>query len=148
MAYNGAKNMKPQSERTKSEQKEIAALGGIASGEARRKKSRLRDLLEIALDVVKTREKGASVGKDLSGDEYTVARLMDALENDDDRIVLRAVEIIRDTRGEKPTERMMIEGDETKITKISIEIADGSVNDDAGTQSIIGDGIPADDADC
>lgn len=43
----GTDNLVPQSERTKEEQKEIARLGGIASGEARRKKKAMREWAEI-----------------------------------------------------------------------------------------------------
>lgn len=42
----GTKNLIPQSERTKAEQKEIARQGGIASGAARRAKRNLREIFE------------------------------------------------------------------------------------------------------
>ena len=43
----GTANLVPQSERTKSEQKRIATLGGKASGEARRKKRTMREIAEM-----------------------------------------------------------------------------------------------------
>lgn len=44
---NENKNLIPQSERTKDEQREIARMGGIASGKARREKKSLRMLAEM-----------------------------------------------------------------------------------------------------
>ena len=44
------KNLKPQSTRTKSEQREIARKGGKASGAARRAKKEMREWAKIALD--------------------------------------------------------------------------------------------------
>ena len=41
----GTENLIPQNRRTKEEQKEIARKGGIASGEARRKKRQMREIL-------------------------------------------------------------------------------------------------------
>lgn len=41
----------PMSERTKEEQKEIATKGGIASGEARRKKKLIKEQLELLLSL-------------------------------------------------------------------------------------------------
>jgi len=42
-------NLRPQSTRSKSEQREIARKGGIASGEARREKKRLSEIYAEAL---------------------------------------------------------------------------------------------------
>ena len=44
------KNLIPQSERTKSEQREIARQGGIASGIARREKKTVQKILDDYLD--------------------------------------------------------------------------------------------------
>lgn len=43
-------NLKPQSERTKSEQREIATKGGIASGKSRRRKKAMKERLQEALE--------------------------------------------------------------------------------------------------
>lgn len=42
----GTDNLKPQSTRTKDEQKEIARQGGLASGEARRRRKSMREWAE------------------------------------------------------------------------------------------------------
>ena len=47
---NENKNLIPQSERTKDEQREIARMGGIASGKARREKKTIRNILSDLLD--------------------------------------------------------------------------------------------------
>lgn len=49
MAYEGKKNLIPFNERTEEEQREIARMGGIASGEARREKATMKKTLETLL---------------------------------------------------------------------------------------------------
>jgi hypothetical protein len=60
VANEGIENLIPQSERTKEEQREIARLGGIASGEARRAK---RDRKQMASDMLELMMQGAGVEK-------------------------------------------------------------------------------------
>lgn len=60
MANDGIENLIPQSERTKEEQREIARLGGIASGKARREK---RDRKQMASDLLDLTMQGAGVDK-------------------------------------------------------------------------------------
>lgn len=76
------------------EARENGRKGGIRSGEARREKRRLRELLEMAL---------SRVGEDgTSTAEAVTAAIIDrALTGD-----VRAYEVIRDTLGEKPTEQV------------------------------------------
>lgn len=50
MANETTKNLIPQSERTKEEQREIARMGGIASGKARREKKTIQKILADLLD--------------------------------------------------------------------------------------------------
>ena len=56
MARPGQENLIPQSERTKEEQREIARMGGIASGEARRKKKTLKEAAEAIFSASLTQE--------------------------------------------------------------------------------------------
>lgn len=44
-------NLVPMNERTKEEQREIATMGGKASGEARRQKKAMREMLETCLEM-------------------------------------------------------------------------------------------------
>lgn len=50
MANKGQENLIPMSERTKEEQKKIATMGGIRSGEVRREKATMKATLEMLLD--------------------------------------------------------------------------------------------------
>lgn len=80
-------NLKPQNTRTKSEQREIARLGGKASGKARRENKLLKDaILE-------------RMGAD-DWDEMVDALIGRAKETD------KAFEILRDTIGQKPSEKV------------------------------------------
>lgn len=96
----GEQNLVPQSERTKEEQRAIARQGGIASGEARRKKKLLRECLEELLE----REVKGKNGTTMTGAEAMAVKVFQqALKGD-----LKAFEIVRDTAGQKPTEKIMI----------------------------------------
>ena len=85
------KNLKPQSTRTKNEQREIAKMGGIASGKARRDKKALRDELILLLSTSNTQE------------NICVALIKEALNGS-----VRAFETIRDTIGEKPKDQVEV----------------------------------------
>ena len=50
MANETTKNLIPQSKRTKDEQREIARMGGIASGQARRENKTIQKILSDLLD--------------------------------------------------------------------------------------------------
>ena len=84
------KNLRPQNARTKTEQREIARMGGIASGEARRKKKTIRETLEMMLS-------GKMPDGATRQDAIVVALMEKALSGD-----VRAFEAIRDSIGEKP----------------------------------------------
>lgn len=51
-------NLVPQNKRTKSEQREIAKMGGKACGEARRQKKTMREWLEIAMQAAMKADDG------------------------------------------------------------------------------------------
>jgi hypothetical protein len=91
------KNLIPLTERTKKEQREIAKMGGIKSGEVRRQKKTLKELLEIAL----------SIKDDFSGEELKL-EMVKALINKAIRGDVRAFEVIRDTIGEKPLNKQEV----------------------------------------
>lgn len=100
MANNGMENLKPQSERTKEEQREIARQGGIASGEARRRKRDLR----IALEALLEKDFKGKNDELLSGAEAIAMKQFEkALKGD-----TKAFEVIRDTAGQKPVEKVQI----------------------------------------
>lgn len=95
---NNENNLKPQNTRTKEEQREIAKQGGKASGEARRKKRDLKLAIQVLLE---TDIKGKN-GEVKSGAEaIAIAQFQKALKGD-----TRAFEVLRDTSGQKPVEKV------------------------------------------
>lgn len=84
-------NLKPQSKRTKSEQREIARKGGIASGKKRKEQKTLKDELLLLLAEGDTQKK------------ISLAVIKKALNGD-----LKAFEVIRDTTGQKCVEKVEI----------------------------------------
>ena len=103
-------NLKPA--RTKSEAREKGAKGGKASGEARRAKKTLRELVELfaALGVSEeTRKKMKALGIP----EELMTRQMQpvvALFNKANKGDVSAFNAIRDIVGEKPIDRTQLEG--------------------------------------
>lgn len=91
-------NLKPNSKRSPKEVRENGAKGGIASGEARRKK---RDL-KLAMQLLLEQEIEGKNGEKKTGAEaIAVAQFKKALKGD-----TRAFEVIRDTSGQKPVEKV------------------------------------------
>lgn len=87
----GTKNLIPLNKRTKEEQKAITTAGGKASGESRRARKTLKEELLMLLSEGDTQK------------NVSVAMIQKALEGD-----TKAFEVIRDTIGEKPTEKVMV----------------------------------------
>ena len=95
---NNAKNLKPQNKRTKSEQRKIAQKGGVASGKKRRELKAFKDLLEAGLrQEIKTES-----GKSYTRAEYIALKLIKTAENGN----IKAFEVIRDTIGQKPADKV------------------------------------------
>lgn len=87
----GTKNLIPLNKRTKEEQKAITTAGGKASGESRRARKTLKEELLLLLSEGDTQK------------NVSVAMIQKALDGD-----TKAFEVIRDTIGEKPTEKIMV----------------------------------------
>lgn len=87
-------------ELTAEEQRKIAKQGGIASGKARREKANLRRMCQMVLEMdIKGKD-----GTMKSGAEaITLVQLQKALKGD-----AKAYEILRDTAGQKPVEKVMV----------------------------------------
>ena len=98
---------KPFNERTEEELRQITSKGGKNSGEARREKRALRDTLQELLSLDYDVD-----GTKMGGSEATsIALIKQALKGN-----VKAYEVIRDTIGEKPTEKVNIENsDEIRI---------------------------------
>jgi hypothetical protein len=90
---------------------EEAKKGGKASGEARRRKRDLR----LALEALLEKEYKGKDGKRLSGAEAIAIKQMEkALKGD-----TKAFEVIRDTAGQKPVDKVMIsEVDQSVIDEV------------------------------
>lgn len=98
-------NLIPLNERTKSEQREIARKGGIASGKARRKKKLLRQILDeigesrLNTDETKDIAKALSINKrDVTYDVAIMFKAVNEAMNGN----IKAMEFMRDTRGQSP----------------------------------------------
>lgn len=91
-------NLRPSEYKlTQEEQKK----GGIASGEARRKKRDLRKAFEVLLEKTVTKDKE---GNEISGAEALALKQFEkALKGD-----TRAFEVVRDTSGQKPVEKVEV----------------------------------------
>lgn len=111
MANDTIDNLIPQSERTKEEQRKIARQGGIASGEARRRKRDLRLALEMLLE----KEYKDKAGNTLTGTEAITAKLFEQAMKGN----IKAFETIRSTVGQDPVQKVMVaEVDQSVIDEV------------------------------
>ena len=103
MPQNGTKNLIPTNKRSKEEAKRLGKKGGIASGKARREKKTLRQCLEILLEKTIKDKKGIEI----TGAEAVSLKVFEkALKGD-----IRAFEVLRDTAGQKPVEKVQMKTD-------------------------------------
>ena len=85
---------------TSSEARRNGKKGGIASGEARRAKKSLREAMQILMEADLT----GKDGKTMTGTEAMAAKAFQAALKGD----WKAWELVRDTAGQKPAERVMV----------------------------------------
>ena len=91
-----AKNLKPV--RSVSEARKKGRKGGIASGKKRRELKAFKDLLEAGL----SQEIKTESGKSYTRAEYIALKLIKTAENGN----IKAFEVIRDTIGQKPVDKV------------------------------------------
>lgn len=91
-----AKNLKPV--RSVSEARKKGRKGGIASGKKRRELKAFKDLLEAGL----SQEIKTGSGKSYTRAEYIALKLIKTAENGN----IKAFEVIRDTIGQKPVDKV------------------------------------------
>lgn len=96
-------NLIPNSERTPEELREMTRKGGIRSGEVRRARKTLKEELLLLLSDGDTQKR------------ISLAQLEKALAGD-----TKAYEVIRDTIGEKPTEKVENSGTQTLDVNIKV----------------------------
>lgn len=122
MATNEFERMTPEQRR------EMGRKGGIASGEAKRKKKAMRERLEILLDLPMKSGKGADIetiknyaalkGKNITvQDAMMIAQIQKALKGDTNAAVF-----VRDTAGQNPTQK--IEADLDMDLNITVDYGD------------------------
>ena len=99
---------KANAERTSLEAREIGRKGGLASGEARRKKKLLRDvfndLLPREVQDSDVRDALEAAGLEPTHESALALAVMLKAERGD----VDAAKFIRDTRGEKPSEKLAV----------------------------------------
>ena len=119
-------NLKPQNTITKEEQRRIARMGGKVSGENRRKRKTMREMMERALMMAERNEamKKRMIDNGWEEDEdltqmavITQGTIMKAKAGD-----IAAYNAIRDIIGEKPVDEKKVTG--SVQTDISIELID------------------------
>lgn len=89
-------NLKPFDELTESEQREIRSKGGKASVKSRKKRKEFKEALKIALTVVMEDDKTVQ--------DIGIEALMSRFMKGDPKVF----ELIRDTIGEKPTDKQEV----------------------------------------
>ena len=112
---NGIDNLIPFNQRTEEQQREIAKMGGKASGEARKKK---RDMREVAKAILKHAMNDEQIdevlgsSKDLlDGDKSVMAVLTARMVQEAGKGSYKHYETLRDTAGFKPKDEIGISAD-------------------------------------
>lgn len=100
-------NLKPQNKRTKSEQREIAKKGGIASGKARLAKKTAREYAIAALEAT-TKD---NEGKLITLKDVMIQKVIAKAIKDSD---LNAVKYIVELIGESPSQKIEVTGKDGK----------------------------------
>ena len=122
-------NLIPFNERTESEKRKIATAGGKASGKARRNKKLLRDCIDYLLERQDETALDAD-GNPMSGAEQLAYNLfIKALTETDTGKAAKAFEVLRDTAGQKPIDKVMVSDVDAEV----INEVERMVNDDTST---------------
>ncbi len=117
-------NLIPNSERSPNEVRENGKKGGIASGKARRRKKLLRECLEELLE----KEIKDKRGNTMTGAEAMAVKVFQqALKGD-----LKAFEIVRDTSGQKPVEKVMVADVEAAVIEEVEDMVKQDIDGEAG----------------
>lgn len=117
LEFMNEQNLIPTNKLTEKERRELASRAGKASVEARRKKRDLKRAIEILLET----DIEDDNGKKQSGAEaIAIAQFKKALKGD-----TRAFEVLRDTAGQKPIEKVQVaEVDQDVINDVERAVLD------------------------
>ena len=115
-------NLKPfTSDQSREEAAKNGQKGGIASGRARAEKRDLRKALELLLEQTYTDKKGVT----RTGAQAITEKLFSEVMKGN----VKAFEVLRDTVGQKPVERVMFaEVDQTVIDEVERAVLDGQAD--------------------
>lgn len=112
---NGIDNLIPFNQRTEEQQREIAKMGGKASGEARKKKRDMREvakaILEHAMNEAQIEEVLGNSKELLDGDKSVMAVLTARMVQEAGKGSYKHYETLRDTAGFKPKDEIDISAD-------------------------------------
>ena len=113
----------PMNKRSEAEVKAMQRKGGINSGKARRNKALLKDCLQILMEKKYLDEE---TGKKITGAELlSVDLFRKAIDEMDTAKKAKAFEVLRDTSGQKPVDKVMIaEVDQTVIDEVEAMMDD------------------------
>lgn len=122
-----ADNLIPNSERTPEELREMARKGGIASGEARRRKKTMREQFDLLLSLPvkpdgrigqKIKEVADDLGIPVEELDNQMAMCLNMFSNAMSKKPTKAFEDIQATLGEKPVETISVEDKREKTKKL------------------------------
>lgn len=131
----GTQNMIPTTKLTRERHLEMASKGGKRSGEVRREKKKMREQLQLLLNMTMRKGENYDISNaesinDLSGQNLTVQevillkQIQKAISGD-----RKAAEYVRDTAGERPTEEISVKSEskvhENLLKKMSKRKVDG-----------------------
>lgn len=123
-------NLVSLANRTTSEKREIATKGGLASGEARRNKKMLRDCIDYLFERVDNTILDDE-GNAMSGAEQLAYNLfVKALSETDTAKAAKAFEVLRDTAGQKPIEKVETKQTVIDMSKFSTDELKAMLDDD------------------
>lgn len=114
-------NLKPFYTLTESEQKEIRSKGGIKSGEARRAKKTMKQMLDYLLEKEITNKAGEKAS---TLEAISVSMIKQALNGN-----VKAFEVIRDTIGEKNIDTIININQAVQVNQKDIEEAVKTINE-------------------
>lgn len=118
-------NLRPLNKISKEDAKKIRSKGGKARAEKIKEKKTMKQMLEYLLERETQNDNG---GKSTTLEEISVSLIKQALKGN-----VRAFEVLRDTIGQNPSQKIDIEGNallqKVFITKDDIKKADKKIDD-------------------
>lgn len=114
----------PFNQRSEEEVKEMQRRGGINSGKTRRNKALLKDCINILME---QKALDPKTGKKITGAEQLSVNLFrKALSEVDTAKAAKAFEVLRDTSGQKPIDKVMI----AEVDQNVLDEVEAMMNDD------------------